>query len=414
MWLFLGILIFAIFNKSVYASEKVLINEVLIDPSQSIELINTDSSEINISGWYLDDSGGSTFYTIPNNSILYGNSCLVFSSDFNLNKASADTVRLFDNSGEPTSQNSRLIDSYSYKTSPGQNISFLRIPDKNDNWATAEASIGLFNESKSNCIITPTPTAVQPIQAPISESPVSPTPPISYNNIYINEAMVYPESNQTEWVELYNDNDFKVILNNWFIDDVENSGSTPKSFSIEIDSRNYGVIELTTSIFNNDRDEVRLLDAEKHFKNGFEYQNPRQSKTLGKISFGSDSFCNQEPTKSQQNSACLEPTGIQTLTSYPTSSPTPTVTLQSVTINDFKSSSPASVIFIDSGVDQPESKDTAISTNEGKVLGTSTKAPNKNRALATSFVFLTIVFSLLTIVSVFFKMMKRQKNERFN
>ena len=106
---------------------QVRLNEFQIEPEQSVEILNTATTSADTSGWYIDDNGGTTFYTIPQNSILLPNSCLVFTSNFNLNKSSADTVRLFDKSNPPTSSQSVLVDSFSYQQSPGNNISFSKI-----------------------------------------------------------------------------------------------------------------------------------------------------------------------------------------------------------------------------------------------------------------------------------------------
>src|SRR5450830_1688148 len=107
----------------VFAQSKILINEFLIDPQpQSVEIFNSGTESTDISDWIIDDSGGITFYTIPKDSIIFPNQCLVFSADFNLNKTSADTVRLIDNSQQ-------LIDFFSYKSSSGSGISYFRLPD---------------------------------------------------------------------------------------------------------------------------------------------------------------------------------------------------------------------------------------------------------------------------------------------
>src|SRR3989344_9389973 len=106
----------------------IKLNEVLIEPDpQSVEIINTSSDEVDLSSWYLDDNGGTTYFTIPQNTIIYPGSCLVFSSNFNLNAESSDTIRIFNNSYPPTSTLSALIDSFSYTKSPGNGISFIRI-----------------------------------------------------------------------------------------------------------------------------------------------------------------------------------------------------------------------------------------------------------------------------------------------
>src|SRR3989339_835225 len=122
--------------RPIHGEAKILINEFLIDPQpQQVELINIGSDSADVSGWYLDDSGGTAYYTIPQSSVIYPNSCLVFSGDFNLNKTSADSLRLFNNLFSPTSSSPQLIDSFSYKSSSGSGISYLRIPDGENLWS---------------------------------------------------------------------------------------------------------------------------------------------------------------------------------------------------------------------------------------------------------------------------------------
>ena len=88
-------LLFLAFLCPVSGEQNVKINEFAIDLSpQQVELINISSSSADISNWYLDDGGGTTYYSIPQNTYLYPNSCLVFSYDLNLNKSSPDTLRL--------------------------------------------------------------------------------------------------------------------------------------------------------------------------------------------------------------------------------------------------------------------------------------------------------------------------------
>ncbi|MBI3366623.1 lamin tail domain-containing protein, partial [Candidatus Roizmanbacteria bacterium] len=135
VFLLLGILFFSLLGHNTVADTTIRINEFFIEPTpQQVEIINTGTQSADISGWYIDDNGGSTYYTIPQSSILYPNACLVFAGDFNLNKSSPDTIRLFNTIAPPTSTNANLIDSFSYKLSSGSGISYLRLPDGTDNW----------------------------------------------------------------------------------------------------------------------------------------------------------------------------------------------------------------------------------------------------------------------------------------
>lgn len=155
-----------------FAQSKILINEFLIDPQpQQVELYNSGSEIVDISGWTIDDSGGTTFYTIPQSSTIYPNSCLVFSHDFNFNKTSPDTIKLINNT--------ELIDSFLYKTSSGSGISFYRLPDGDNNWTTGSSTLGLFNSSGLSCQISPTATPTLTPTTTLTPSPtltISPTP----------------------------------------------------------------------------------------------------------------------------------------------------------------------------------------------------------------------------------------------
>jgi len=412
-------LFFFLFAVPCLAESKVLINEFLIDPQpQQMEIINTSTEEADISGWYIDDSGGTTYYTIPQLTILYPNSCLVFSDDFNLNKSSADTVRLFTNNAPPTSQNATLIDSYSYKTSPGTNISFLRLPD-GDQWTTGSATLGLFNQSKFSCIVNPSPTATltpTPIstitptiinQAPTgawpTEIPILTLTPIpqSYDNIYISEAMVYPQSGNNEWIEIFNNNDYSVSLNNWFIDDIENGGSTPKSFSADIPAKSYYVFNLSSSMFNNGGDSVRLLDNNKNLKDSFEYAGGDQGKTFGRTSLDNDDFCPQEPSSGAANNSCINPIPTMIISGQINSSPT--IPNKPISINQ-----PARRNLDEGGlIDTKKSIVPTITTEPGKVLGASNKSlvnfSSNNKSLVNTLLFISCSYSLLTMFSILIK-----------
>lgn len=182
--LFLGIFILA--NTVFAADYDILLNEILIDSSpQLVELINRGEESIDISNWYIDDSGGATFFTIPENSILPPNSCSVFSSDFNFNKTSSDVVRLFSPTAPPTSTQAGLIDMFLYEKAPGSEISYLRLPDGEDNWTSASATLGKFNQTGLACFIeptrTPTPTPKRTI-LPTSPPTPSQTPAVFQKN----------------------------------------------------------------------------------------------------------------------------------------------------------------------------------------------------------------------------------------
>ena len=378
----------------------------MIEPDpQSIEIINTSSDEVDISSWYLDDGGGSTYYTIPQDTIIYPGSCLVFSSNFNLNKASADTVRIFNNTYPPTSTLSALIDSFSYLKSPGIGISFIRVPDAHGDWATSSSSLNFFNSIAETCLyITPTSVPITPTITP------SPTPTTKLNennsinikNVYISEVMVAPQTGENEWVELYNDNAYEVNLIDWYIDDVAEAGSTQKKFTLTVPAYGYAFIELKQSIFNNTSDKVRLLNPTSEQIDSFLYDFSEKGKTFGRINFRNNDFCLQNPSKGLINTACIEDEEI--IAEKEVITPIIEPYIANVTKN--QKTAP-----IRSGSKSMAENYIEIPSQIGKdVLGSSNilvNSENKNTNPAIpSLVFLSTGYSLLTVISVSLKMKK--------
>ena len=409
------ILLFFLFAVPCLAENKILINEFLIDPQpQQVEIINTSTEEADISGWIIDDSGGTTYYTVPQSNILHPNSCLVFSGDFNLNKSSVDIVRLINNSQQ-------LIDSFSYKSSSGSGITYQRLPDGTDFWTTGSANLGKFNSSTDQaCLfptLTPTPTStplltptleITPTSIPISTEIIAPTPytltPTPYNNIFISEAMIYPQPGNNEWIEIYNDNDYSVSLNNWFIDDIENDGSSPKSFASDIPAKSYYVFNLSSSMFNNGGDSVRLLDNNKNLKDSFEYSGGDQGKTFGRTSLDSDDFCQQEPSNGTINNSCINlPTIASETTGRINPSPTTLPSIKPILINK-----PARRNLDEGGsINIQKPVVPTVINEQGEILGAKNNLlirSSNNKSLINTLLFISCTYSLLTMISILIKM----------
>lgn len=84
-----------------------------------------------------------------------------------------------------------------------------------------------------------------------------------YDKLKLSELMPNPTGNDkgTEWVEIYNPNDFEVNLNGYYLDDIEEGGSSKQKLSDQtLLPHSYATItELKISI-NNSNEEIRLLD----------------------------------------------------------------------------------------------------------------------------------------------------------
>ncbi len=391
------VLCFTLYTSRSLADSTIKINEFQVDTSpQNIELFNLGSTPIDISGWYLDDSGGSSYYTISSNLTLEPNSCYVFSSDFNLNKSSADSVRLFDKSSPPITSSATLIDSFSYVSSHGAGNSYSRSTDGGSIWTTIPSSIGLYNVTDASCIFQITPTPALPTSVSIPTPPSTPTfiptstatPSFTvsnHQNVYVTEVFSSPQTGEAEWIELYNDNNFEVSLQNWYIDDELNAGSSPKLFSLTIASKSFNAITLSSSIFNNSGDSVRLLNAEKGEKDSFEFGVGTSNLSFGKIHFEGDEVCKQTPSKGTRNNPCsnVTPTSVNAkMTPQPSVTTKPTTTKPTTT-------KPKPTI-------KPTSDVLGVETE-------NTKSSIKAVDVGTNSSLISIVFSILTIVSVFFK-----------
>ncbi len=98
-----------------------------------IELFNPTSTNIDLSGWVLDDEeGGTQPYIIPEGTHILSKDYLLYYGSMTgiaLNN-DKDTVRLLDSSGN-------LIDSYSY-TWPKRDVSYIRVPDGGNLWNTSK------------------------------------------------------------------------------------------------------------------------------------------------------------------------------------------------------------------------------------------------------------------------------------
>ena len=246
---------------------------------------------------------------------------------------------------------------------------------------------------------TATPTSTTDPALTVTPTAAPTTTPSSYQNMYISEVMANPSSGDHEWVELFNNNDYSVSLIDWFIDDVENGGSSSKLFSLEIPAKNYGIIEFSSSIFNNTGDSVRLLDFNKNLKDDFEYGKTEQGKTLGRTSLESDDFCLQEPSYNSVNNPCINPT--PTITSI-----SPTANTISAKTSTVKSTFSNKSVSINQLIDTKKIIVPIEMKGSGQVLGMSNELiinSYNNKSLINLLTVLSFSYSLLVIVSVLIK-----------
>jgi hypothetical protein len=377
----LPFLFFFLFTSNVFAQTTVVINDFSqqVEVGQEFEItfsatelspdiqyyakirVGVDSSHLNqaetynpnMSSWFSDTSSWSNFPIILSNSL--GN------IEETIKARTKQTVSL------------------------GQNKLILRLRKVNvdPNIDSSEIEITLIEAPTP----TNTPTLI-PTQIPSATSTptvlLSPTPTqtqVSVSNIFLSEFIPNPESG-FEKVEIYNDNDFSVNLNNWKIDDVENSGHSPKDFNAQIPAKNYYVIDLDSNSFlNNDSDDVRLLDFNGSEKDKKSYSNPPKGKSYAKDSGGD--WCWQESSFNSSNNGCIVITNTPTETSVPVSL-TPTQTTTSVpTITLTKT---PTLIATTSGEIKNTEDEKILGTNITKEINSLSKNNNKSNSNKLFFI----------------------------
>lgn len=420
-------LFFFLFSKKIFA--QLRINEIYPAPTTGeyewVELYNNSPQEIDLDLFVLHD--------LANNKIVI-NEKKILPFSFVL----ATSSSCLNNSNQPGKDfadvvflkniNNEIIDIATYSGIFTPEKTFARCPDGEGQWFVLNYPTKNQSNHSACLILTPSYYIVSPTPTlPITLFPTitysfTPTPTSYEENIflydetilrkiYLSEAMVYPESQEKEWIEIYNDNETMVILNNWFIDDIENGGSSLKSFSLEIPPKGFGVVELSTHIFNNTGDSVRLLDNQKILRDSFEYQNSQKGKSLGRYSLESDEFCLQEPSKGQPNHPCLltitfTPTisPAQTFSSFNLKTSSQTISLAQTNKNNSKllpnQASKNNFIFKNPSTNFKVSSFSFLQkqkTTEGEVLGTTTEN-HSLKNFSSSFALGSFLVSFLNFI----------------
>lgn len=142
--------------------------------------------------------------------------------------------------------------------------------------------------------------------------------------ITLNEVYPQPQTDELEWVELYNSATESADLSEWSLEDQLSSPSIIHSFVDEvIDALSYLVIELPTSKLNNSADGVTLRDGDGRVIDEMSYQNSELEKSWAKLDTGgwildtsSKGIANPQPTATPNPTANPTP--------QPTPAPTPT------------------------------------------------------------------------------------------
>lgn len=169
--IFFSVIFFFIFPQKINA--QVLINEFSPKNPEWVEIINKNSTEINLSGYYFDDDAD--FNSDSGNSgrillqgLLSSNTLCYLDINSYLND-SGDIPTLFAPNGD-------ISDTYTYASSSA-NLSYSRVPDGGD-WQVGT----VFSKTQNSCSSLPTPTpspTPSPTTTPTQTATATSTPTVS-------------------------------------------------------------------------------------------------------------------------------------------------------------------------------------------------------------------------------------------
>ncbi len=215
-------------QKTEAALGTLVINEHSAGSSGWVELFNSGTSPVDVSGWSVDDiaGGGTAPKVLPAGSVVPAGGFFVATYS-GFNAASADTVNLLDAAGA-------TVDSHSngYAGSSVTGLCFGRQPDG-----------GAWSASPVACTRG-------------ASNGGGTTPPAT--TVLINEF----QAGSSGWIELYNPGPAAADLTGWAVDDLESGGSSPKSVGsgVSVPAKGYVVVSYS-GINTASADSVRLVDA---------------------------------------------------------------------------------------------------------------------------------------------------------
>lgn len=262
--------------------DNISLSEIFPKGSEWIELYNDNDFEINLDGWLLRDT------TATNKKELSGNiapkSYKAFDVSF-LNDT-GDTAKLY--YGE-----SNQKDSYQYNSSE-DGKSWSKV---NGSWCNTNPT---KNSSNSSCIVEATPTPVPtstPTPTPTSE------PEQNITDIRINEIYPCPKNDGNEWIEIYNNHDFEINLDGWYLKD--SADNTRKISGLTIASKSFIYFAFGSGFLNNDGDVIRLFDNKNQEKFKLPEAYPLISEDMS-WAYVNGNWCSAESTKGSPNTKCFK------------------------------------------------------------------------------------------------------------
>lgn len=279
-----GVVLF--FQPVLSATSDVQINEIMYDPAGSdtdhewVELYNAGSEVMQIIGgsgtgsWRLTDSSNHTFTTstslVPGGYLVVAQDEAIFltahpgfagqviKSSFSLTNTSGTVALRIGTSGAKWSE-------ISYANSLGGAGDGKSLEKKDGGWQESAGdggTPGLANSVVSNnptpvVVSDPVPSAVFTTSTVESENNPQNSGIFQAHEVIINEFLSDPNTNEKEWVELYNNSDRQIDLADWWLEE----GSEEETKLVgTILPRGYFIVQAPKGNLNNTGDLIALYD----------------------------------------------------------------------------------------------------------------------------------------------------------
>lgn len=240
-------------------------------PDDWVELINTGTSPIDISGWrFLDNDDTHTPYVIPSGTtIAPGGYYVLESGDFGFGLGAPDSVRLYDADGN-------LYESYSWAVHA--TTTYGRCPNGSGDFATTASST---KGTANDCAIA--------------------TSAVKINEVESNEG------SPGDWVELFNPGTAAEVIGGFVFKDNNDSNSYTIPAGTTIPAGGYYVLEESLIGFGlGSADSARLFDAASALVDSYTWTE-HASTTYGRCPNGEGEFTTTTaPTKGTANSCPAE------------------------------------------------------------------------------------------------------------
>jgi hypothetical protein len=328
--------------RSVIINEVAWMGTLASAEDEWIELYNTRSTSINITGWTITATG-STFSitlagTIPANGYF-----LIERSDNNtVSDIAADQIfttgsltdtgmalNLRTASNEPIDSangNGGVWPDGNPTTKCSMERRGSTIADSDTAWITNAGTLKNGKDADGNDIcgtpkninwayyVTPTPSPVGPTRTPTRTRTPTPIPPAKVSQIILNEFLVHPRSDWNndglvdsgdEFIELLNVGNVSVDLQGWRLDDQDGDSSpyTISGVSLAPGARAVFFASQTGLLLSNRSDSVRLFQPNGAISDAFTYTSPtKPDQTWCRLPDGGPTWVfGCEPTLSQIN-----------------------------------------------------------------------------------------------------------------